>query len=87
MRESRSTSPMPVNIEEIRDSLPKDTIYRLPNRNLLQIPMHLIRRIGTKLLYGGTVLGGLYGAYKLGQHRASMANTRSASSNYTRSNR
>lgn len=86
MRESRSTSPMPANIEEIRNSIPKNSIYRLPNRNVFQLPAHLIRRVGTKLLYGGAALGGLYGAYKLGQYNALRANVQPVSSNYTRSN-
>ena len=89
MAQSRSVSPMPDNIKEIYNNVPQHTIYRLPDRSFLRLPRHLLRRVGTKLLYGGAILGSLYGGYKLGQYKGKsfFANHGgNGRSNYTRSN-
>ena len=75
---SRETSPMPPNIQYIRDSLPPDSRLTLANGNANQPPLlrfiNGVRRYGDKLLLGSAALGGLYGAYKLGQHKNAIIN-------------
>ena len=64
---------MPPNIDEIKESLPRDSIAYYNGVNYP--PMYRVnngfRRIGTKLLLGTAALGTIYGAYKLGQHKNS----------------
>ena len=78
MRQSRDTSPMPANINSLRNSLPTNGVLYL-NRSGGNIPFmrrffNGVKWAGKKLLVGGGTLGGLYGAYKLGQHKDAILN-------------
>ena len=75
MRQSRSVSPMPNNVDYLRDTLPEGSRLILHNGNAVQPffyrVLNGIRRFGPKVLLGSA---GLYGAYKLGQYRDVIAN-------------
>ena len=78
MRQSRDTSPMPSNIDAIKNSLPINTKLYLYDGNINYSPMRRffngIKWAGKKLIQGGGIAGGLYGAYKLGQHKDAIIN-------------
>ena len=97
---ARGTSPMPPNIQELRDSLPYGAKLTLANNYRPPLMNRIgngIRRIGNKLLLTGLGLTGLYGAYKLGQYKDVVMNRlnkfgtsfvnmfKRPSANYTRS--
>ena len=70
---SRSASPMPQNIDYVKEALPYGARLVLQNGNAVQPPFYRfvngVRRIAPKILYGLGSGAALYGAYKLGQHR------------------
>ena len=77
MRHSRETSPMPANIDDLLESVPRDSIgyYQGVNLPPMYRDINRFKRFGNKLLYGAGALAGLYGAYKLGQHMKPGLNT------------
>ena len=74
---ARGTSPMPPNIQELRDNLPYGATLTLANNYRPPLMNRIgngVRRIGNKLLLTSLGLTGLYGAYKLGQHKDDIMN-------------
>ena len=100
--QSRSVSPMPNNIEYVKDSLPYGSRLILQDGKAIQSPFYRfingVRRYAPKILRGGLTAAGLYGAYKIGQYRNNIINKfnkiksgimnsfNNPRANYTRSN-
>ena len=76
MRQSRETSPMPADIDSLKNSIPYNGRLYLGNGNppFMKRFFNGVKWAGKKLLVGGGTLGGLYGAYKLGQHKDAILN-------------
>ena len=76
--QSRSASPMPNNIEYVKDSLPYGSRLILQDGRAIQPPFYRfvndVRRYAPKILRGGLTAAGLYGAYKLGKYRNNIVN-------------
>ena len=96
----RGTSPMPNNIDDIKNSMPYGAVMNIqnwiPNQPLFYRALNGIRRNIPKILTTGALAGTLYGAYKLGANKEQVMNrlskfrslfSRSSypQSNYTRS--